>query len=51
MNSYIDQFNEYLKKIKKMAANSINAYIRDLNEFEVFLHNKGILNSDRKSVV
>lgn len=42
MDSYIDQFNDYLVKTKKMAANSTNAYLRDLNEFEVFLNSKGL---------
>ena len=42
MNSYIDQFKSSLESKKKMAANSVSAYVRDVNEFEDFLENKNI---------
>jgi len=37
MNSYIQQFKSGLEDKKKMAANSISAYVRDVIEFEDFL--------------
>jgi integrase/recombinase XerD len=37
MSPFIDQFKEYLGGAKKLAANSVNAYGRDMAEFEAFL--------------
>ncbi|MDR1028187.1 MAG: tyrosine recombinase XerD [Clostridiales Family XIII bacterium] len=40
MDSYFPQFTNYLKDKKKMAANSITAYLRDLREYAAFLDEK-----------
>lgn len=40
MDSYIQQFETSLKSKKKMAPNSISAYIRDVAEFKDFLSGK-----------
>jgi hypothetical protein len=42
MVSYAGEFGEYLGKVKKMARNSVTAYLRDLNEFENFIGRRGI---------
>ena len=38
---YIEQFTDYLKNTKKMAANSLDAYCRDIRDFESFLVSRG----------
>ena len=38
---YIEQFIDYLKNEKKMAANSLDAYGRDIREFNSFLSERG----------
>lgn len=38
---YIEQFIDYLKSEKKMAANSLDAYGRDIRDFEQFLSERG----------
>ncbi|MDR0852180.1 MAG: tyrosine recombinase [Clostridiales Family XIII bacterium] len=42
MESEILLFVDYIKTKKKMAANSVTAYMRDLNEFSVFLAEKNV---------
>ena len=42
MNLYINEFKFSLESKKKMAVNSVSAYIRDVNEFELFLENKNV---------
>ena len=37
MESTIAEFREYLEKKKKLARNSVNAYLRDLKEFAAFI--------------
>jgi integrase/recombinase XerD len=41
MNSHIKQFKTYLESKKKMATNSVSAYVGDVEEFEVFLSETG----------
>ncbi|MDR2157437.1 MAG: tyrosine recombinase XerD [Clostridiales Family XIII bacterium] len=40
MESHFPRFAEYLKNKKKMAVNSVNAYLRDLREYAAFLEEK-----------
>ncbi|MDR3243098.1 MAG: tyrosine-type recombinase/integrase, partial [Clostridiales Family XIII bacterium] len=40
MDSQLEQFKEYLESAKKMAANSVAAYMRDAGEFVFFLTNE-----------
>lgn len=42
MNPYIDRFKTGLESQKKMATNSVSAYVRDIVEFEKFLDNKNV---------
>jgi integrase/recombinase XerD len=42
MASYGDQFGDYLQGVRKMADNSVTAYVRDLNEFEAYITQRGI---------
>jgi integrase/recombinase XerD len=42
MSSYGENFGDYLKGVKKMARNSVTAYVRDLNEFEAYTERRGI---------
>jgi integrase/recombinase XerD len=42
MISYGDKFGDYLTGVKKMAQNSVTAYVRDLNEFENYIARRGI---------
>jgi integrase/recombinase XerD len=42
MNNYIEEYSEYIKNEKRMAPNSVEAYIRDINEFLVFIESKGL---------
>jgi integrase/recombinase XerD len=42
MGLYENEFKEYLNGAKKMALNSVNAYMRDLREFEGFMAGRGI---------
>jgi len=42
MASYGDKFGDYLQGVKKMADNSVTAYVRDLNEFEAYIARRGI---------
>ena len=39
---YIEQFIDYLKSEKKMAPNSLDAYGRDIRDFEQFLSERGV---------
>jgi integrase/recombinase XerD len=41
MPSYGDKFAGYLQDVKKMAHNSVTAYVRDLNEFEAYIAKRG----------
>ncbi|MCQ2546796.1 MAG: tyrosine recombinase [Clostridia bacterium] len=41
---YVEQFTDYLKTEKKMAKNSLDAYERDVNEFDAFEKSRGIDN-------
>ena len=38
---YTEQFADYLKNTKKMAANSLEAYMRDIRDFEGFVLSRG----------
>jgi len=38
---YIEKFTDYLKNDKRMAVNSLDAYVRDVREFERFLTARG----------
>ena len=38
---YIDKYLSYLKNDKKMAANSLEAYGRDIRDFEQFIQSRG----------
>lgn len=38
---YIEQFIDYLKTVKRMAPNSLDAYGRDIRDFESFLASRG----------
>ena len=42
MNNFIEEYSEYIKNEKRMAPNSIEAYIRDVSEFLVFIESKGL---------
>jgi integrase/recombinase XerD len=42
MGSYGEKFGDYLGEVKKMARNSVAAYVRDLNEFENYLSRRGV---------
>lgn len=42
MDKYIDEFKWYLTKSKKLAACSVEAYERDINEFSRFLAEKNV---------
>jgi integrase/recombinase XerD len=44
MQSYLENFTQYLAEEKTLAENSILAYSRDINEFHIFLANKNINN-------
>lgn len=44
MDQYVNQFKEQLVSVKKMAANSVEAYLRDISEFAAFLSGKGTSN-------
>ncbi len=39
---YIEQFIDYLKNEKKLAANSLDAYGRDIRDFQQFLSSRGV---------
>jgi integrase/recombinase XerD len=39
---YIEQFIDYLKNEKKLAANSLDAYGRDIRDFKQFLSSRGV---------
>ena len=39
---YIEQFSDYLKNTKKKAANTVEAYERDVKEFTSFVAARGI---------
>lgn len=39
---YIEQFIDYLKNEKKLAANSLDAYGRDIRDFQQFLSGRGV---------
>ena len=39
---YIEQFIDYLKNEKKLAANSLDAYGRDIRDFRQFLSSRGV---------
>lgn len=39
---YVEQFTDYLKREKRMAKNSLEAYERDVNEFLAFEESRGI---------
>lgn len=41
---YIEEFEEYLKKEKRMAKNSLEAYLRDVNDFAAFEESRGMNN-------
>ena len=40
MNDFILQYQDYLIEKKKMAKNSVSAYLRDVREFSTFIENK-----------
>jgi integrase/recombinase XerD len=42
MGPYGERFGDYLSKVKKMAHNSVTAYVRDLNEFENYISRRGV---------
>jgi integrase/recombinase XerD len=42
MSSYGEKFGDYLEGVKKMARNSVAAYVRDLNEFEQYVTQRGV---------
>jgi integrase/recombinase XerD len=42
MTTYADSFGNYLIDVKKMARNTVTAYVRDLNEFEAYIAGRGI---------
>ncbi|MDR0519149.1 MAG: tyrosine recombinase XerD [Clostridiales Family XIII bacterium] len=39
---YGEKFRAYLSDAKKMAPNSVTAYVRDLNEFEAYMARRGV---------
>ncbi|MDR1496678.1 MAG: tyrosine recombinase [Clostridiales Family XIII bacterium] len=43
MDSYGKRFGDYLNSVKKMARNSVNAYVRDLSEFEDYARRRGVV--------
>ena len=49
MANYLDQFELYLEKEKRMSQNSMQAYMRDVAEFERFLLEKNIRELDGAS--
>ncbi|MBQ5441550.1 MAG: tyrosine recombinase [Firmicutes bacterium] len=40
---FIDDFEKYILEEKKAAQNTVNAYIKDLEHFEEFVHDRGIM--------
>ena len=46
MKNLCGEFKEYIVKTKKMAANSVDAYVRDIVEFGAFLSEKGITGAE-----
>ena len=44
MESYLERFKTYLEEKKSLAQNSLLAYGRDIQDFHVFLQEKGITN-------
>jgi integrase/recombinase XerD len=42
MGSYGKRFGDYLSIVKRMARNSVTAYVRDLNEFEDYVSRRGV---------
>ncbi|MBR4973733.1 MAG: tyrosine recombinase [Clostridia bacterium] len=46
MNSYIDLFSDYLKSTKNASANTIESYIRDINQFIAYCTELNIINID-----
>lgn len=46
MNRLMDDYKEYMEKEKGMARNSMEAYLRDIREFQVFLDQRGSLSPE-----
>lgn len=41
MKRWIEEYGDYIKNDRRMAVNSLEAYLRDLREFSAFLENRG----------
>ena len=46
MNRLMDDYKEYMEKVKGMARNSTEAYLRDIREFQAFLDQRGSLSPE-----
>ena len=46
MNRLMDDYKEYMEKEKGMARNSMEAYLRDIREFQAFLEQRGSLSPE-----
>src|SRR5665648_922712 len=42
MNNFIKEYSEYIRNEKRMAPNSVEAYIRDISVFLAFIESKGL---------
>ena len=49
MNNFIEEYTDYIKNEKRMAPNSMEAYLRDLKEFHEFLTSKGMSEMEKAS--